>query len=225
MKKLITIIMLISAIFICPLSVNAQGKNTTITKINSLVLKHYINGIQYVDANALGADAVPYLLEMLSNPNLKEYWVNIIVTLGFIESSTAFDHLKSFLENTQGEVDDHTFRALLSVPFAIGCIASNGDDRALRFLIDKLNAPSNVQLPWRYKGKKVDQLLAEQSVIGLAISGRPEARAELLKMKKQIESDLPDRKFLISTIGDGLKIMDRIQTQGRRYIFNPRQEN
>ena len=58
-------------------------------RVDELVFKHYLDGIQYVAAHELGAAAVPHLLELLDDPQHKEFWVNITATLGFIEDSSA----------------------------------------------------------------------------------------------------------------------------------------
>ena len=222
MKKAVDILMiLITFLILFSHSIYAQTGDDLKAKIDGLVLKHYFDGIQYTEANALGPNAVPYLLELLNNPNIKEYWVNIIVTLGFIESSTALNPLISFLENSRGEVDISNYRALMSVPFAIGCIASNGDPKAFNYLIGKVYTPSPVR--WSFRGKNINRILAEKSIRGLAISGQARARAEILKLKGEIERKKgpTEREVLIKSIKNGLDIMDRIKNKGRSTIFNP----
>lgn len=222
MKKAISILMiLIISLILFPHNIDAQTGEVLKAKVDGLVLKHYFDGIQYTEANALGPNAVPYLLEMLNDTNIKEYWVNIIVTIGFIESSVALEHLIYFLENTKGEVDDYTFRALLSVPFAIGSIASNGDPNALNYLVGRVYTPRQVR--WRFRGKKINELLAKESIIGLAISGQAKAKTELLRLKEEIERKKwpPEREILIESVMNGLNTMDRIKNEGRSRIFNP----
>lgn len=200
------------------------------TEVENLVHKHYINGIPYVEAHNLGPEAVPYLVEMLQDPNEKEFWVNIIVTLGFIESTQAFDPLIAFLENAEGEVDIHTFRALLSVPFAIGCLGSTGDSEALNYLIGKINPPVQESIKWDFRGKNIRLLLSQRAIIGLAVSGRLEAKKVLLDLKRQIVdneevtqqagSSSKEREALSPYIKEGLHIMERIEQEGRSHIFN-----
>jgi hypothetical protein len=215
------------ALVFSPLTTLAQTDDPLKAQVDDLVHKHYMHGVQYVQAKALGPAAAPYLIDLLNNPDEKEFWVNIIVTLGFIEDSAALDPLISFLSDARGEVDAFTFRALLSIPFAVGCIASNGDSRALGYLLDKLSPPVSQSAQWSFQGKKIDQLLVEQSVTGLAVSGRPEARAELLRLKDEIEKKEgpSDRLLLIESVKDGLTTMDRIENEGRTYIFNPKRED
>ena len=101
MKKTIRhAVVLMAILVLIPLSISAQTDELK-TRVDDLVFKHYVDGIQYVEANALGDGAVPYLVELLDNTDVKEYWVNIIVTLGFIESSSALNPLVSFLEENR----------------------------------------------------------------------------------------------------------------------------
>jgi hypothetical protein len=224
MRRIALLSLFVIAASIClPLRANTQTDDPVKAKVDELVRKHYMDGIQYVQANALGSEAVPYLVEMLNNPADKQFWVNIIVTLGFIEKSSSLDPLISFLQNAEGEVDGFTFRALLSVPFAVGCIASNGDSRALDFLTEMAHTPPTATRRWSFGSQRIDHLLAEQSVTGLAVSGRAEAREELLKLKNDLKNrkGLPDQESLMESIDDGLGTMDRIVNEGRARIFNP----
>jgi len=201
---------------------NALAADPLEKQVDDLVHQHYMDGIQYTQAKALGPGAVPYLVKLLNTPAEKEFWVNIIVTLGFIEDSSAADALISFLDNAQGEVDVSTFRALLSVPFAIGSIASTGDSNTLSYLVNKVAAGG---ARWSFKGKNIDNLIAEQAVVGLAVSGLPQAKSKLIEIQSQIRAKnaqgVTNQNFLIESIKDGLGTMDRIKTQGRENAFNP----
>jgi len=210
-----------------PASSLAQTDEKIKTSVDDLVHKHYMDGIPYAAAHALGPAALPYLFELLGNPEEKLFWVNIIVTTGFLENSSAIDPLVAFLENTQGEVDSFTFRALLSVPYALGCIAANqGDAKAFQYLADNLETPLNQTVRWSYRSKPVDELIAEQSVMGLAVSGQPEARILLLDLKDKIAKKTDPKSHALSygNIGQALAIIDRIATEGRSAVLNPQRE-
>ena len=204
----------------------AQSDTDVQTRVDDLVGKHYLHGIPYDVAHALGPGALPRLFELLGNVERKPFWVNIVVTIGFIEDDSAVDPLLAFLQNTQGEVDRFTFRALLSVPYALGCIAS-GDDRALQYLVGNLDASREPTVPWRFRDKPVSELIVEQSVMSLAVSGRPEARSLLLDLQaKDAQRTGPQARALRGgNVGQGLAIMDRIATEGRAAVLNPRRGN
>jgi hypothetical protein len=223
-KPIVVALFLLGSLMLVPTLTFAQEADAFEARVESFVCKHYLDGIQYVDAKALGSGAIPYLVEMLSDPGKKPYWVNIIVTMGFVEDSSALDVLVAHLERPQGPVDDFAFRALLSIPFAIGCIAGNGDPEALRYLTDLVETPFDSPWPWSFQGQNCRRLLAEQATIGLAISGRAEARTKLLAMEKQITEEGPasPRRFLIGQVQAGLEAMDRIASGGKASVFNPR---
>jgi len=210
-----------------PLCIHAQTDDDLKTQVDDLVFKHYFEGIQYVDANALGPDAIQYLVELLNNPDKKEFWVNIIATLGFIEDSTALYPLTSFLENAQGEVDYFTYRALMSVPFAIGCIGSNGDSMALDYLVDIVDDPKGPSYKWSYKNKNLHRNLTEYAIMGLIVSGHPRAEAKLKKIKDQIDKNNgpPEHKVFKEHVNNGIKDMGRFKGKGRSQIFNPQRDN
>lgn len=221
MKILIFLFITIAMTF--PISAVADTEDEPMRpKIESFVLKHYFDGIQYKEAKALGPLAIPYLIELLNKKEVKEYWVNIIVTIGFIESSTGLDAIISFLEQAKGEVDIHTFRALLSVPFSIGCISSNGDTKAFEYLVGRIHTPEKFPADWSFRGKKTGLLIASQSITGLAVSGSPAAKAELLKLQTNIESNNApkDHHYYMENLLNGLDTMARIEKEGRGQIFN-----
>jgi hypothetical protein len=193
----------------------AQNEADIKKRVDELVGKHYMDGVPYEAAHQLGPSAVPYLFELLGNPEQKEFWVNIIVTIGFIEEPSGVNRLVAFLENARGEVDSFEARALFSVPYALGCIASGGDSASLQYLVGKLEAPQNKSAPWSFRKLPVNKVIAEQSVMALAISGRPEARHYLKKMSGTKARAMRDQ------IDQALVIMDRIAKEGRAAVLNP----
>ncbi|MFO7496038.1 MAG: hypothetical protein R6X05_10465 [Desulfobacterales bacterium] len=206
---------------LCPAGGLAQGQADINARVDDLVGKHYMDGIPYEVARALGPEALPHLFELLGDSDRKPFWVNIIVTIGFIEDPSAVDPLVAFLENTEGEVDPFTFRALLSVPYALGCIAGGGSSRALQYLAGSVRAP--LKMRWRFRGKPVEELITEQSVMGLAVSGQPEARSLLLELKGETKQKIgPEARALAgNNVDQALAIMDRIANRGRAAVLNP----
>lgn len=201
----------------------AQNNGDIKLRVDDLVRKHYMEGVPYAVAHDLGPAALPYLFDLLGKNEEKQFWVNIVVTIGFIENDSAVDSLIAFLEQTAEEVDSFTFRAKLSVPYALGCIASGGNPKALRFLADKTNTPKGQAIGWSYKNKPIADLIAERSIMGLAVSGRSEARQilEELKTSESRETDVKSRTATSAHINQGIRIMDQIKTRGRVAILNP----
>jgi len=214
---------LLLVLALCPAKGLAQNSDDIKTQVNTLVRKHYMDGIPYERANALGPLALPFLFEILDNSADKLFWVNTIVTIGFIEDTSAVDPLIEMLEAPRGEVDSATFRALLSVPYALGCIAANGNARSLEYLAGNLDVSSNQSIRWRFRNKPTTELIAEQSVMGLAVSGRQEARKLLreLQIKTKGKMNLKGEALGTAAIDQGLIIMDRINAKGRAAVLNP----
>ncbi len=206
------------------LDLHAGPDMELITEIEALVYTHCVDGIDYSRANALGIEAIPYLVEKLNDPEKKEFWVNIIVSLGFIEESDALPGLIEFLESAQGEVDIYTFRALLSIPFAIGCISSSGDSQAYTYLSEWIDTPQNHLVDWSFKNKNIHDLLSQQSIMGMAVSGLPEAKKKLTNLRHQSTTKSFSPAALqtrTNTLNTATSIMSRLEQTGRAGIFNP----
>jgi hypothetical protein len=221
LSMMIRILLLL--IMVWPVAGLAQSDEEINARVDDLVHKHYMDGIPYEQAHALGPDALPYLFELLNNPDEKLFWTNVVVTIGFIEDPSAVEPLIAILEETEGDVDGATFRALISVPYALGCIAAGGDDRAIGYLGDNIAEPLNRNLKWNFRGKPVAEVIAEQSVMGLAVSGRPEARQRLKAMQAETarKGVQETRRFRTDTVPQGLMLMDRIDARGRAAVLNP----
>ena len=196
------------------------------SSVDRLVLKHHFGGIPYEEAKALGSRAIPHLAGILSDLEKKEFWVNAIVTLGFIEDPAGLAILTSFLDSAEGEVDVSTLRALLSVHYAIGCIASTGDEDAYDQLSSWIDRPQAKAISWSFKGRDVRSLLSNRALIGLAVSGRPEATSKLEQLRSQRLSEeaglaTAEPGYRPELLAEALELMDRIQARGRKGAFNP----
>jgi hypothetical protein len=215
------ILLAISLFF--PVKAHSETSNATRAKVDNLVRQHYFRGIPYLEAHSLGPEAIPYLLDKLNDPVERDFWVNIVVTLGFIEDGTSVEPLVSYLENNCGEVDVYKFKALISVPFAIGCIASTGDRNSLNYLIEMTYSLNPRAVEWKYRGIDIDSLMVLQAITGLAISGRQEAREALEDIKTRLKNDksLSEQDVFLQRVTHGLKTLNRINRIGRSEYFEP----
>lgn len=208
----------LSFVLFCAATLCAQSPTELEERVRSLVLAHHVHGIEYLQANALGPDAIPILLEILGDESLEEYWVNTVVTLGFIEDSSALEPLIEFLYSRQGEVGIRTVRALSAVPFAVGCIASNGSPEAFAFLSD--GTEGRLQPGWTFGSVDPASLLAGKSVIALAVSGRPEGKAALDRLAQQGPASLT-APGLAGSLATARSLISRLENEPRAAIFNP----
>ena len=193
------------------------------SEVQHLIRQHYVYGLPYPKAKSLGSEAIPFLSQMLNDRANEEYWVNTIVALGFIEESSAFTPLKEYIENASGEVDLHTFKALASVPFAMGCLASTGDQRPYDYLKRLMRFSQSDTIDWQFSNTDTTLFIAGEAATALAISGLDEARVELEDAIARIESgDAPRRQAeILQKLQDGLSLWEQIREQGRAAVFNP----
>lgn len=186
----------------------------------SFVHSLYFHGIPYSDAHKLGSGAVPTLLPLLQNTGEQLYWVNVIVTIGFIGDTTAVHPLLTFLDEQRGEIDDATYRAVLSVPFALGCLAFAGSDTAYAYLVSRTTPKGWMDLAWSHKGEDVGILMTEQAVMGLGVSGRSEARLLLERIQERLGDLGPvARAQLADAAEEALRVNARIRDEGPEGYF------
>ena len=78
----------------------AQGQGGTgqLMPVESFVRQTFVHGVPYATASQYGPDTVPKLLAMLNDPAEKDYWANIVITLGMIGDARAVDALIAFVE-------------------------------------------------------------------------------------------------------------------------------
>jgi hypothetical protein len=169
-------------------SVAAAGD---VAAAEALVRAVWFEGIPLARARALGAAASARLAEMLSDPHEAAHNANIVLALGASGQAGAFDALTTWAARTaRGEVDRHAFRALRSLPFAMGLLAAE-EPRALAWLLERAGADAPAP-GWsfrRKRGARLGTLLRRQALTALGLSGRPEARALLEEV-----AEAPDAK-------------------------------
>ncbi len=156
--------------------------------VETFVQQIYVEGIPYEAANAYGAEAAPRLLEMLADSSQAPYWANIVVTLCIIGEESFVEPLIDFIKRDEGTLSEGIYRAKSSAVMALGyLINKTGNETALNYLIESLNpdvwgGPREVVWtgPFQASTEARDAQLSTMAMLGLALSGRPEA-AEALR--------------------------------------------
>lgn len=178
----------------------AVGAADEVAEAEALVRLVYYEGLPYADAAAVSPAGAARLAEMLADPAEAAHHANIVFALGVSAHAGAFESLAAFADAAEGEVSRDTFRALRSVPFAMGHL-SRQDPRALAWLsgrVHRKGAPD-----WqcgRHRGDRIARLQRRLALAGLGLSDRPEA-AEIL----QRASDGPEADI----------VRDAVATRGR----------
>ena len=201
---------------VLPVTMSAQEAQEV--DIRDFVRTTYIEGVPYDFANAYTPDVVPTLLAMLQDNNEEPYWGNIAVTLSVIGDERAVEPLLDFIEgDTEGEVTESMYRAKSSAIMALGYLVNkNGDGRSLDYLVESVEpeAWDQREIQWRApfqadtEERNVD--LSTVAILGLALSGRDEARLALLNTRSS-EALMSTETGLIDT---ALEILDAVAALG-----------
>jgi len=186
--------------------------------VQDFVRQSHIHGLPYAEAKGFTSADIPVLLSMLENPNESRAWPNIVGTLGAIGDEEVFDSLVAFMESGSGVLSATEYAAKTSVPMALGYLMFATDsDNAFQYLRDGLDP-----LTWTGRGiswrspfsltdqEELDQLLTV-SVIGLALSGAPQAADELFSFE---ESQTGQREPFVSLLLDAFETHDTIFNRG-----------
>jgi hypothetical protein len=181
--------------------------------VRAFVRQVFIHGIRYQEASRYDASAVTPLLAMLLDPAETDFWANIVVLLGMIGDERAVEPLISFIQAPGPAVlSAAQYRAKTSALMALGYLVNKtGNQRALAYLQE--SARPEV---WAQRGvggiarfqtstneRNVD--FSEHAVLGLALSGRPEAAQTLRSLQEPMLSEV---------VSEALKEHEKISSQG-----------
>ena len=113
-----------------------------------------------------------------------------------------------------GELDRATFRALRSVPYAMGHLARS-DERALDWLLHAVDyRNTGPHRSFRHMNRhRVARLLRRAAMTGLALSGHPEAERVLSRLARSRKPHV--RKHAIESLHEH----DRIVTDGAHAVL------
>ena len=152
------------------------------------VSRDYIHGVPYEGARALGTAAVPALRRYLDVEALKPRWSTVLTTIGMIGAPESYEILHSFIWGGRfsGEVDSHTFRALMAAQGAMAYAAAADTNNVLSYLVDSSDPTFWGKVAWRSgprSPERIAELFADISTTGLALTGTARARKRLERMR------------------------------------------
>jgi hypothetical protein len=189
------------SVWICGLaalivSAGASAHADSAADAEDLVREIYFEGLPYKRASSLDATAVRRLIEMLADPVETPHHGNVVLALGMSGHSDAFAALSEFANNPPtGEVDRNTLRARTHTLLAMGHLA-RVDARALRWLLQIESRA--VRTPgWHFRhlrGEHLANVLEEQTLTGLALSGARGAVAPLDRAATAPEIDVQTKR-------------------------------
>jgi hypothetical protein len=169
----------------------AMGQSVD-SQVKDFVHQAYIHGVPYEPASQLGKGAVPILLSMLADQNETASWANIATTLGMIGEPSAVEPLIAFIGKGHGTLSSDEYDAKTAAVMALGYLLSKEmNTKALGFLSQGADPGSwdicklSWNSPFARNSKQRDVELARVSILGLGLSGRPEAEQVLSNLQSK----------------------------------------
>lgn len=210
-------ITLVTLILVLASPLNAQqtasSRPEPTERVESFVKSSFDHGVPYSEARALGIASLPTLRQWLREDERRPHWGTIVSTIGYLGEPNDFSVLRDFvMTRFTGEVDEPTFRSILTSMYAIGHIAARSKE-ATEFLKAGTNPSFYRELEWSYRSHKdagLGVLLSKLAINGLSLSGRPEAEQTLRGLEKDPYDDTQ-----LSNIREGLKRLREIKVRGR----------
>lgn len=164
--------------------------------VTNFVRQTYIHGIDYVAASRFGAEDVPHLLKMLGDPLEQSHWANIVITLSIMGDERVVDPLIAFFSaNEPGILSRDHYAAKTSVLMSLGYVVNkNQNKKALNYLIDSIDpavwTKRGIQWksPFHASLSERNQQLTLLAIMGLALSGHPDAKEALSSTRRGLEA-------------------------------------
>ena len=190
--------------------------------IEEFVRRFYVHGVPYNEARRFGPSAIPRLQAMLDDANQKPYWPNIVGVLGIIGDESVAQVLIDLIErNRDKALDGETYRAALSAPIALGYLANRTSERALNYLA---NASETLASASPAEARAAGELrldagsIGQSAVLGLALSGRPQARQILERLIQSTSQRSPQTAAanvpIQSLLAEALTTLKAVEERG-----------
>ena len=204
-------------------TVMPQVAESSPMSVRDFVRQIFIHGVPYEEASKYSSSAISTLQAMLNDPAEEAHWANIVVVLGMIGDESAVEPLITFVEadDERGLSRAH-YVAKTSAVISMGyLINKTGNQRALDFLKEGVKpqawAATKVGVaPFQRSTTERDFDFSKSAVLGLALSGHPDAAETLRLLQQPADSDM-QRAFQAQVgdlISEALKENEKIAEQG-----------
>jgi hypothetical protein len=200
---------------------------TSVEDVKHFVSKKYRHGLPILEAEKFPKAASPMLVIMLHDEDLKEFWANIVLTIGIIGDPEGVDALIThFQSRFHGEIDQATYRSVASVPLALGHAAYKNNEAALDYIVScaSVEGLNEKGISWVYRGESTAEQrfrwLVAPTTLGLAVSGRDKAREalkELINVAGRMNT--PFGKRLEEASRGALDFMEKVMKDGRKKVI------
>lgn len=186
--------------------------------VEKFVEQLHVHGVPYAQAASYGPAAVPMLAAILRDPRWEPRWSNAATVLSVIGDPTAVDAVIEFIRDPgAGEVTAERQWMRGNAVLSLGYAANRGNAKAMQYLQYALDPGAWQQLNLRgRRGRNADaavdddesddELLSERAALGLALSGRPEAKAALEAKLRGPARSLRHQQALQSALAEHAKV-------------------
>jgi hypothetical protein len=154
--------------------------------IQEFVRQEHQHGVPYGEARRYPGSAAPVLLGMLADPAESPWWVNVVAVLGIIGDASVAVPLIEFARQGSGPLTPDAYRAKSTVLLALGYLVNHTGSRvALDYLLKSANPEAwhtralQWSSPFHATPAERNARLSSTALLGLALSGAPEAGALL----------------------------------------------
>lgn len=181
---------------------------TTPEQVQEFIHAVYIEGVPYEVATHLDPEvALPILKEVLNDSREEEYWATAVVTTGMIGDDRGADVLLEFINRKEASAKLSRAKTVAknSAVMALGYIVNKtGNRKALDFLKLRVDPKTWTKLSWTGAFQRTnderDKQLSTMAVLGLGLTGNPEAKERLESLKetprtpqmRELRKALPD---------------------------------
>ncbi len=226
----------LSLVLVLSLLLHARDAAAAITpeQVREFVHAVYIEGVPYEQASQLAPEvALPILEQVLRDPADEQYWANAAVTIGMIGHDQGAELLIRFITRREDKSKlsrDQTL-AKTSAVMALGYIVNKaGNRKALDFLKASIDPQSWSKRNLKWTGEfhrtnvERDKQLATMSVLGLGVSGNPEAEKALQSLRgkpktpylRTLKKTMPDLGIIVD---EALKANRAISSEGLQNYY------
>ena len=205
-----------------------EGVPKTAAQVEQFVQSVWIEGVPYEVASRISPEvALPLLQKILADPGASPYWANAAVIVGMIGEDRGADLLVDFIMrgDAKQKLEGDQTRAKTSAVMSLGYIVNtSGSKKALDFLSSGTDPKfwSERKVAWTGSYlpgvKERNDQLATMSVLGLGLSGKPEA-AKVLRSIAERKAVAPE---LESAVRDALWANEAIAKEGLREYYRSR---
>jgi hypothetical protein len=199
-------------------------EDTSALEVQAFVRQTFIHGVPYEAARRFDARTVPVLWRMLVDPVEEPHWPNIAVMLAIVGEEGVAEGLIDFIRvDHAGVLSPAHYAAKTGALMALGYHVHHTKDQYCLDYLTRCSDPTywrRLNLQWRapfpQSPEERNAQLATLAVLGLALSGTPEAekRLEALRQLSRTPEGVEIRATVGNVLDEAIEACQTIQEEG-----------